>query len=110
VSLVAILKGLGVDIVDCSSGGIVPDTKIPLGPGCQVPFAERIRREAGLLTIAMGMITEPQLRTLSYGKVKPMRSWLARQFLREPYWPIYAARALGYDIRWPVQYERAKPK
>lgn len=110
VSLAAILKGLGVDIVDCSSGGIVPDAKIPLGPGYQVPFAERIRREAGLPTIAVGMITEPQQADLVVRKGQADAVMLARQFLREPYWPIHAARTLGYDIRWPVQYERAKPK
>jgi 2,4-dienoyl-CoA reductase-like NADH-dependent reductase (Old Yellow Enzyme family) len=110
VSLAAILKGLGVDIVDCSSGGIVPDAKIPLGPGYQVPFAERIRREACLPTIAVGMITEPRQADLIVRKGQADAVMLARQFLREPYWPIHAARALGYDIRWPVQYERAKPK
>lgn len=110
VALARALAPLGIDVVDCSSGGAVPGATIPLGPGYQVPFAHRIRQEAGIPTIAVGMITEPAqadhiIRTRQADAVM-----LARQFLREPYWPLHAAHVLAHDIKWPVQYERAKPK
>lgn len=108
VALAAVLKGLGVDVVDCSSGGAVPGAKIPLGPGYQVPFAERIRRHAGIPTIAVGMITEPAQADHIIRTGQGDAVMLARQFLRHPYWPLHAARALGHEIKWPVQYERAK--
>ena len=102
------LKDGGVDLVDCSSGGLVPDAVIPAGPGFQVPFAERIRTEAGIATGAVGLITDPVqaehiVRTGQAGVVL-----MAREFLRDPYWPLHAARELGVDMDWPPQYERAK--
>ena len=110
VALARVLKQLGVDAVDCSSGGVIPGVRIPIGPGYQVPFAQRIRSEAGLPTIAVGMITEPAQADQIIRTGQADVVMLARQFLREPYWPLLAAHALGHDIKWPVQYERAKLK
>ncbi len=110
VELARILKPLGVDLIDCSSGGNVARAKIPVGPGYQVAFAEQVRREAGVLTGAVGMITDPAQADQIIRSGQADVVILARQFLREPYWPLLAARALGHDIKWPVQYERAKLK
>src|SRR5215472_1919697 len=107
VALAKILAPLGVDLFDCSSGGNVSGARIPLGPGYQVGFAERIRRHAGMLTGAVGMITDPAQADQIVRTGQADLVFLARQFLREPYWPLIAARALGQDIQWPVQYERA---
>lgn len=108
VAFAARLRATGVDLVDCSSGGLVPDAPVPAGPGYQAAFAERIRREAGIPTAAVGMITEPQQaeHVLRSGQADCVV--LARELLRDPYWPLRAARELGEDIAWPVQYERAK--
>lgn len=110
VELARILKPLGVDLIDCSSGGNVAHAKVPVGPGYQVAFAEQVRREAGVLTGAVGMITDPAQADQIIRSGQADVVILARQFLREPYWPLLAARALGYDIKWPVQYDRAKLK
>ena len=103
------LKEAGVDLIDCSGGGLVPDAKIPVGPGYQTAFAERIRREIGILTGAVGMITEPVQaeHILRTGQADAVL--LARELLRDPYWPLHAARAVHDDIDWPPQYQRAKP-
>jgi len=107
VKLAAELKTRGVDLIDCSSGGSAGDAKIPLAPGYQVPFAERIRRETGILTGAVGMITEARQaeEIIASGKADVVS--LAREFLRDPYWPLHAARALGVDVEPPIQYARA---
>ena len=110
VALAKILAPLGVDLFDCSSGGNVAGARIPLGPGYQVGFAEQIRRQAGMLTGAVGMITDPAQADPIVRTGQADLVFLARQFLREPYWPLIAARVLGQDIQWPVQYERAKLK
>jgi 2,4-dienoyl-CoA reductase-like NADH-dependent reductase (Old Yellow Enzyme family) len=102
------LKELGVDLVDCSSGGLVPYAKVPVGPGYQVPFAEAIRREAGIPTAAVGMITEPKQAEEIVAAGKADAILMARAFLRDPYWPLHAAKELGADIEWPAQYGRAK--
>jgi len=107
VKLAGILKSLGVDLVDCSSGGSSPHAKIELGPGYQVPFAERIRRETGVLTGAVGMITEPQQADRIIREGRADLILLARQFLRDPYFPLHAAKALGIEVSPPVQYKRA---
>jgi 2,4-dienoyl-CoA reductase-like NADH-dependent reductase (Old Yellow Enzyme family) len=103
------LKSIGIDLIDCSSGGAVPGVKIPVAPGYQVPFAEKIRTEAEIATGAVGLITEPQQaeEILAGGKADVVL--LARELLRDPYWPIHSAQALGEKIPWPVQYERARP-
>jgi 2,4-dienoyl-CoA reductase-like NADH-dependent reductase (Old Yellow Enzyme family) len=107
VELARQLQPLGVDLIDCSSGGQVPNVKIPLGPAYQTPFAERIRREAGILTGAVGMITEPHQ---ADGIIRDGRAdmvLLAREFLRDPYWPLHAAKVLGAQGAVPKQYGRA---
>jgi 2,4-dienoyl-CoA reductase-like NADH-dependent reductase (Old Yellow Enzyme family) len=110
VELARVLQPMGVDLFDCSSGGNVAHVRIPVGPGYQVAFAEQVRREAGVLTGAVGMITDPAQADQIIRSGQADVVILARQFLREPYWPLLAARALGHDIKWPVQYERAKLK
>jgi 2,4-dienoyl-CoA reductase-like NADH-dependent reductase (Old Yellow Enzyme family) len=110
IELARILQPLGVDLVDCSSGGNIHQAKIPVGPGYQVAFAEQIRRQGGVLTGAVGMITDPAQADQIVRSGQADVVILARQFLREPYWPLLAARALGQDIQWPLQYERAKMK
>jgi len=107
VRLVSLLKPLGVDLVDCSSGGSAPHAKISLGPGYQVPFAERIRRDTGLLTGAVGMITEPQQADRIIREGRADMVLLGREFLRDPYFPLHAAKALGVEITPPLPYKRA---
>jgi 2,4-dienoyl-CoA reductase-like NADH-dependent reductase (Old Yellow Enzyme family) len=109
IALAKQLKPLGVDLIDSSSGGIVPAAKIPLGPGYQTPFAERIRKEAGILTGAVGMITSPEQAQHIIGTGQADVVLLAREFLRDPYWPLHAAHVLKQQIAWPKQYERARP-
>ena len=110
VDLARQLRGLGVDLIDCSSGGLVPQARIPVGPGYQTPFAERIRREADILTAAVGMITSPSQAEHVVAGGQADAVLLAREFLRDPYWPLRAARELGQTISWPVQYLRAAPE
>lgn len=102
------LKAHGVDLVDCSSGGSTPQLP-PVGPGYQVPFAERIRREAGIATLAVGLITTPEMAEEIIRNGRADLVALGRELLRNPYWPLHAARALGHDLAWPRQYVRAKP-
>jgi 2,4-dienoyl-CoA reductase-like NADH-dependent reductase (Old Yellow Enzyme family) len=109
VELARSLRPLGVDLVDCSSGGNVADAKIPIGPGYQVAFAERIRRDAGILTGAVGMITEPHQADEIIRRGHADIVLLAREMLRDPYWPLHAAAELGNAISWPAQYLRAAP-
>jgi 2,4-dienoyl-CoA reductase-like NADH-dependent reductase (Old Yellow Enzyme family) len=107
VKLAQWLKPLGVDLVDCSSGGLIPNARIAVAPGYQVPFAERIRTESAILTGAVGMITEPQQADAIIRDGSADLVLLARQFLRDPYFPLHAARVLGTEIAPPVQYKRA---
>jgi 2,4-dienoyl-CoA reductase-like NADH-dependent reductase (Old Yellow Enzyme family) len=107
VALARILKQHGVDLVDCSSGGNVPGATIPTGPGYQVPFAERIRREAGISTGTVGQITAPAQADQIVRSGQADLVLLAREMLRDPYWPLHAAQALGATIAWPAQYLRA---
>jgi 2,4-dienoyl-CoA reductase-like NADH-dependent reductase (Old Yellow Enzyme family) len=107
VELARQLKPLGVDLMDCSSGAMVPYAKIPAGPGFQVPFAERIRREAGLQTAAVGLITDPAQADQIVRNGQADLVMLAREFLRQPYWPLHAARSLKQEAAAPVQYRRA---
>jgi 2,4-dienoyl-CoA reductase-like NADH-dependent reductase (Old Yellow Enzyme family) len=109
VELAKRLKNSGVDLVDCSSGGNTPPDQIPVGPGYQTPFAERIRREAKILTGAVGMITAPAQADHIIRTGQADLTIIAREFLRDPYWPLRAARDLGYPVPWPVQYVRAAP-
>jgi 2,4-dienoyl-CoA reductase-like NADH-dependent reductase (Old Yellow Enzyme family) len=107
VELAKILKGHGVDLMDVSSGGLVPKVLVPVGPGYQTPFAERIRREAGIATGAVGMITDAAQADHVIRTGQADLVLLAREFLREPYWTLDAAHVLGTTTTWPPQYLRA---
>jgi 2,4-dienoyl-CoA reductase-like NADH-dependent reductase (Old Yellow Enzyme family) len=108
VQLCLILKSKGVDLIDCSSGGLIPGVRIPVGPGYQVGFSERIRKEAGILTGTVGLITKAdQAETILSSDAADL-VLIARESLREPYFPLKAAKDLGEDISWPLQYARAK--
>lgn len=108
VRLSKVLKQRGVDVVDCSSGGLVPHQKITLGPGYQVPFAERIKKEAEIMTGAVGLITSAKQAEEILVSEKADLVLIARESLRNPYFPLTAARELEVDIVWPNQYLRAK--
>lgn len=108
VKLAAILKQRGVDLIDCSSGGLVPDVIIPVGPGFQVKFAERIRKETGIFTSAVGLITESQQAEDILARGAADLIMVGRESLREPYFPLKAAVELKDEIDWPLQYIRAK--
>ncbi|MBJ6107931.1 NADH:flavin oxidoreductase/NADH oxidase [Hymenobacter sp. BT523] len=110
VQLAAALKTRGVDLIDCSTGGNVPKAPIPVGPGYQVQFAERIKEEAGIRTGAVGLITNPAEAEAILANGQADLVLLAREFLREPYFPLFAAHELGAEMPWPPQYERAKPR
>jgi 2,4-dienoyl-CoA reductase-like NADH-dependent reductase (Old Yellow Enzyme family) len=101
------LKGIGIDLIDVSSGGAVANARIPFGPGYQVKFAERIRHEAGIATGAVGMITDPAQAETVISTEQADVVLLARELLRDPYWPRRAAQELGVKLKPPVQYERA---
>jgi 2,4-dienoyl-CoA reductase-like NADH-dependent reductase (Old Yellow Enzyme family) len=110
VELARRVRPLGVDLIDCSSGGSAANAKMPLAAGYQVPFAERIRREAGILTGAVGLITTPQQADEIIRSEKADLVLLAREFLRHPYFPLHAASTLGAEVNSPVQYLRAFPR
>ncbi|MFC5525124.1 NADH:flavin oxidoreductase/NADH oxidase [Rhodanobacter ginsengisoli] len=107
VQLAQQLEPLGVDLIDVSSGGLLPHVQIPLGPGYQVPFAARIRREAGIATGAVGLITEPAQAAAIVANDEADVVLIARESLRDPYFPRRAAQLLGAKIDAPVQYQRA---
>ena len=108
VKLSKLLKGLGVDLIDCSSGGNIGNVKIPLVAGYQVPLAAKVKKEASVLTGAVGLITTAQQAESILQNEQADIIFLAREFLRNPYFPLHAARSVNFDIKWPVQYERAK--
>jgi 2,4-dienoyl-CoA reductase-like NADH-dependent reductase (Old Yellow Enzyme family) len=107
VELARRLRPLGVDLIDCSSAGNVPNAKVQVGPAYQTPFAERIRRESGILTGAVGMITEPRQADAIVRAGQADIVLLARELLRDPYWPLHAAKTLGASAAVPKQYARA---
>jgi 2,4-dienoyl-CoA reductase-like NADH-dependent reductase (Old Yellow Enzyme family) len=109
IELARRLKDIGVDFVDCSSGGLVPEAQVPAGPGFQTPFATAIRREVGITTGAVGLITDPVQAEHIVGTGLADAVSLAREFLRDPHWPLHAAQRLGADVAWPNPYLRAKP-
>ena len=109
IELAAQLMPLGVDLVDCSSGGLVPNVQIPLEPGYQVPFATEIRRRANVKTGAVGLITTAKQADEIIRQEQADLIVMARQFLRDPYWPLHAAAELQSNIQWPAQYLRAAP-
>lgn len=108
IELAKILKTKTVDLIDCSSGGNSPGQKIPVGPLYQTPFAERIKKEAGIMTGAVGLITTAAQAEGIIEKHQADLIFMARQLLREPYFPLHASRELNADIHWLPQYERAK--
>ena len=109
VELARKLKAAGVDLIDCSSGGGTATAQIPVGPGYQVPLAERIRRDAGIATAAVGLITDPKQADEIVRSGQADVVLLAREFLRDPNWPLHAAQSLGQAkaMTPPVQYARA---
>lgn len=109
VALARLLAVRGVDLVDASSGGLVPHQQVPAAPGYQVPFASRIRREAGIATAAVGLITEPAQADAIIRDGHADVVLLAREMLRQPRWPLAAAHALGVEGPWPPQYLRGMP-
>jgi 2,4-dienoyl-CoA reductase-like NADH-dependent reductase (Old Yellow Enzyme family) len=109
VELARLLLALGVDVIDCSSGGNLEKAEIPIGPGYQTPFAERIRREANIATAAVGMITSPAQADQIIRNDQADIVLLAREMLRDPYWPLHAVQELGQVAAWPRQYLRAAP-
>jgi 2,4-dienoyl-CoA reductase-like NADH-dependent reductase (Old Yellow Enzyme family) len=109
VELVREAAARGVDLVDVSSAGNDPRQEITIGPGYQVPFAARVRAETGVPTAAVGLITEPKQADDLIGDGSADAVFLAREMLRDPHWPLRAARELGADIAWPEQYQRAAP-
>jgi 2,4-dienoyl-CoA reductase-like NADH-dependent reductase (Old Yellow Enzyme family) len=102
------LKARGVDLVDCSSGGTMPDPPQGIGPGYQVPFAEKVRQGAGIATSAVGLITAPEQADEIVRNGRADLVVLGRELLRHPHWPLYAARRLGHEVAWPEQYRRAR--
>jgi 2,4-dienoyl-CoA reductase-like NADH-dependent reductase (Old Yellow Enzyme family) len=110
VKLAEHLRSVGVDLIDCSSAGVVPNAKIAVGPAYQAPFAERIRKETNIPTGAVGLITDPDQadRIIRSGQADLVL--LARQMLRDPYWPLHAAQVLKVPLEPPVQYQRAFPE
>ena len=108
VELARALRALGADLIDVSSGGLVPAAKVPAGPGYQTGFAERIRREAGVATGAVGMIVAPEQADHVIRTGQADLVLLARELLRDPHFPLRAAKALGHEGPWPRQYLRAR--
>lgn len=107
VRLAALLREAGVDLIDTSTGGNVPTADIPVGAGYQVPFAEAIRRETGMLTGAVGLITAPEHAEELVRNGRADLVFLARELLRDPHWPLHAAKALHQEFAVPPQYARA---
>ncbi len=97
-------------MIDCSSGGIGSSAQIPAGPGFQTPFATAVRQEVGIAAGAVGLITDAAQAEQIVATGLADAVFLARQLLRDPYWPLHAAQALSVEVPWPVQYERAKPR
>lgn len=109
IQLVQQIAPLGVDLIDCSSGGIAPNAKIPVAPNYQVPFADEIKSETGILTGAIGMISSAAQAEAILREGRADVVSMAREFLRQPYWPLNVAHAEGFAASWPVQYLRAAP-
>jgi 2,4-dienoyl-CoA reductase-like NADH-dependent reductase (Old Yellow Enzyme family) len=106
IALAREFKRIGVDLIDCSSGGTSPTARVPLEPGYQVPFAQAIRRDAAIATGAVGLITRAEQAEQIIVENKADAVFLARQLLRDPYWPLHAAAELGAEAPWPRQYGR----
>jgi 2,4-dienoyl-CoA reductase-like NADH-dependent reductase (Old Yellow Enzyme family) len=109
IDLARQLRPLGVDAIDCSSGGIVPHANPPLHPGYQVPLSKQIREASGILTAAVGLIGEADMADAILNGGEADMVLMGREFLRQPYWPLEAARQFGFRVAWPAQYLRAAP-
>lgn len=107
ITLATYMKSLGVDLIDCSSGGMVPDARIPVGPGYQVPFAAAVRRATRIPTGAVGLVTAPEQAEQIVALGEADAVLLGRAMLDDPYWPLHAAGKLRADVAWPVRYARA---
>ena len=103
------LRNLGIDLIDCSSGGLTADAVIPAKPGFQVPFATAIKRRSAIATAAVGLITDPEQAEQIVADQQADAVLLGRELLRNPHWSFGAAKKLACDFKWPSQYERAKP-
>lgn len=103
------LKERGVDLIDCSSGGLVADAQMPVAPGFQVPFATAIKDQTGINVGAVGLITQAAQAEQIIARKQADAVFLGRELLRNPYWPLQAAHELGVEVAWPKQYQRAKP-
>ncbi|MGA2442167.1 MAG: NADH:flavin oxidoreductase/NADH oxidase [Tepidisphaeraceae bacterium] len=110
IALAREFKRIGVDLIDCSSGGSSPTARVPQDPGYQVPFAQAIRRDADIAAGAVGLITDAKQAEQIIAENKADAVFLARQLLRDPYWPLHAAAELGADVPWPRQYGRVSPR
>ncbi len=110
VALARLLGERGADVIDCSSGNLAPAQKMPATPGYNAPFAERVRREAGMAAAVVGLITGVQQAQDIVAGGQADLVVMAREMLRDPYWPLHAAHALGVDVPWAPQYQRAKPQ
>ncbi|GGH20458.1 oxidoreductase [Mucilaginibacter phyllosphaerae] len=108
IALAKVLKDKGVDLIDCSTGGNVAGAQIPLKPGYQVEFAEAVKKQAAIPTGAVGLITEAKQADEIIQTGQADLVFLARELLRDPHFPLRAAHQLGHQVKWPVQYERAK--
>ena len=109
LTFTAELKKLGVDLIDVSTGGNVPSAKIPSNPGYQVPFAEAIRKKSQIAVGAVGLITEARQAEEILASQQADLIIMARELLRDPYFPLHAAHELGENVTWPIQYQRAAP-
>ncbi|MEJ5994001.1 NADH:flavin oxidoreductase/NADH oxidase [Pedobacter sp. Du54] len=110
IQLSVVLKNMGIDLMDISSGGLTLKQEIPLKAGYQVPFASAVKNKANIATGAVGLITEAQQAEAILQQGEADLIFIAREFLRDPYFPLHAAFELGDDVKWPSQYERAKPR
>jgi 2,4-dienoyl-CoA reductase-like NADH-dependent reductase (Old Yellow Enzyme family) len=110
IALCRRLRDRGVDVIDCSSGGNVANADMPIGPGYQTAFAGQIRKAAEIATGTVGLITSPPQADHVIRSGQADCVFLARELLRDPYWPLRAAHELGHVVPWPAQYLRAAPK
>lgn len=110
VEIARLLQAHDVDLVDCSSGGVLPAPPPKLGPGYQLPFAAQVRRDAGIATMAVGLIEAPEMAAYIVQQEQADLVALGRALLRQPFWPLHAAQTLRRETTWPQQYERARPR
>lgn len=110
VELAKLLKARGADLIDVSTGGLIPNAKIPVAPGFQAPFAERVKKEAGIAAASVGLITEAAQAEALVAEGKTDLVLVARAALHDAYWPVHVAETLGAEASWPKQYLRGAPR